>query len=88
MKKLNSKLDGPLTVIFSITLMVMFLDSCITNKKITYLQEVSDSNYSTIDTSDHLYRVQPSDNLYIRVITPDPKWASRGGGRRTDRPVG
>jgi polysaccharide export outer membrane protein len=54
------------------------LHSCVTNRKTTYLQSDGINTISTPPTGmteSTSYRIQPSDNLYIRVITPDPKWA-------------
>lgn len=58
--------------------------SCITNKKLTYLQYAeipSDSVIalrpdSTMAVQPEDYKVQPFDNLFIRVVTPDPQWSS------------
>jgi len=53
-----------------------FLNGCVTAKKITYLQEYKDSEYSDEYTPPEAYRIQPDDNLYIRVSTPDPTLSS------------
>lgn len=61
---------------------VLILNSCVTRKKMTYLQysEVYDNtvassveNGTFVTPSD--YKIMPYDNLYIRVITPDPQWS-------------
>lgn len=66
------------TIILLATLCTYTLSSCVTNRKTTYLQgsttEMNEA-VSDVPTTVAEYRVQPSDNLFIRVITPDPKWA-------------
>ncbi|MBE0675155.1 MAG: polysaccharide biosynthesis/export family protein [Bacteroidales bacterium] len=62
---------------------LLLMNSCITRKKLTYLQYSGRSTESEVPTGDlrsyvtpATYRVIPYDNLYIRVITPDPEWSS------------
>jgi polysaccharide export outer membrane protein len=53
------------------------LSSCVTQKKTTYLQLMeppTDSIYRSV--TPETYRVQVNDNLYIRVVTPDPRLSS------------
>ena len=57
--------------------------SCVSYKKMTYLQALDKVNNSIIPASAGItpitpaeYKVMPYDNLYIRVITPDPQWSS------------
>jgi len=59
----------------------ILLVSCVTNRKTTYLQPGRESKGAALTSepdsvAPRSYRVQVSDNLYIRVITPDPKWAA------------
>jgi polysaccharide biosynthesis/export protein len=67
MLKHNLKLLG---IILFISL---FVTSCITNKKLTYLQQEG----TPVDTIKSItpadYKIQPFDNLFIRVVTPDPQ---------------
>ncbi|MBN1185882.1 MAG: polysaccharide biosynthesis/export family protein [Bacteroidales bacterium] len=49
------------------------LNSCVTSSKITYLQEYSTSEYPTESVTPENYRLQPNDNIFIRVTTPDPE---------------
>lgn len=64
-----------LTVIFS-------LSSCVSRKKLTYLQysdrsvkhEIPEGQQTSV--TPEVYKVMPYDNLYIRVITPDPQWSA------------
>ncbi len=52
------------------------MNSCVTNKKTTYLQEYSDSPYSGEYYPPDDYLIQPNDNLYVRVSTLDPRFSS------------
>lgn len=61
----------------------MAFSSCVSSKKLTYLQFSTTSKYTNIDQSDQArsvevsaYKIMPNDNLYIRVITPDPQWSA------------
>lgn len=63
-----------------IFLIVLMGTSCITNKKITYLQRAEypgDTIYNdtTLVVQPTAYKIQPFDNLFIRVVTPDPQWS-------------
>jgi polysaccharide export outer membrane protein len=63
--------------------------SCVTADRVTYLQEYegySDSIRTDVPVPD-FYRVRVNDNLYVRVVTPDARYAmmfnavpSQGGG--------
>lgn len=79
-------------------LVVLILSgSCVSRKKMTYLQYagVNDENVlpgtgSRVSVTPADYRIMPFDNLYIRVITPDPQWSelfnptpAAGGGSMT-----
>jgi polysaccharide export outer membrane protein len=55
----------------------------VSRKKLTYLQYSDKSAQSEMSSGDVMssvtpaaYKVMPYDNLYIRVITPDPQWSS------------
>jgi len=50
------------------------VSSCVTNKKLTYLQS-EEVREEFIAITPATYIIQPYDNLYIRVVTPDPKLA-------------
>ena len=54
--------------------MTVLISSCVTNKKLTYLQSEGPRE-EFIAITPATYIIQPYDNLYIRVITPDPKLA-------------
>lgn len=56
-----------------LTILSTLLSSCVTNKKTTYLQEYDDSQYSEMYDAPVDYLIQPNDNLFIRVTTPDPR---------------
>ena len=73
--------------IFLIGLASLFLVSCIPQKKILYMQvkSMSDTLSSFKNQRKINYRVQPGDNLYIRVVSMDEKTNlflnSMGGGQ-------
>ena len=56
--------------------LIMILSSCLTNKKLTYLQSSEDSSaLSGVTVTPSAYRIMPHDILFIRVVTPDPQWS-------------
>jgi polysaccharide export outer membrane protein len=60
--------------ILVILLIVAIFTSCVTNKDLTYLQYEGDRPPDTVaSVTPASYKVQPSDNLFIRVVTPDPR---------------
>jgi polysaccharide export outer membrane protein len=69
--------------IFMISLsVILILSSCVTQKKLTYLQYSGMPDNSGMPVRDLRISVTPSaykimsyDNLFIRVITPDPQWS-------------
>ena len=60
--------------ISSIVAFLFLLSSCVTNKKLTYLQSEG-AREEFIAITPATYIIQPYDNLFIRVVTPDPKWS-------------
>lgn len=63
-------------------LVIMILSSCVSRKKLTYLQySDKSSGYemaagdTKISVTPAAYKVMAYDNLYIRVLTPDPQWS-------------
>lgn len=56
-------------------LVLASLSSCVTNKKLEYLQYHGTRNDSLISVTPSDYTILPYDNLFIRVITPDPKFS-------------
>ncbi len=75
------------------TIISLLMSSCVTNKKITYLQELDESMYTGEYTPPESYSIKPNDNLYVRVSTLDPRFSSffnppsgggEGGGTRMD----
>jgi polysaccharide export outer membrane protein len=60
----------------AVTLLIGLISSCVTNKKTTYLQEYKKSEYSTEYQPPEEYRIQVNDNLFVRVVTPDPRWSA------------
>lgn len=70
-----------LTLVFFATILVM--NSCVTRKELTYLrysdrsaENVFSGTDSRTSVASSTYKIMPYDNLYIRVITPDPQWSS------------
>ncbi len=71
------------TLVFTTISIYMILSSCVSNKKLAYLQYSVKSDEYDLVASDMVksvtpsaYKVMPYDNLYIRVITPDPQWSA------------
>lgn len=56
-------------------LLIFLISSCVTRRKTTYLQHSEESIYPLQNVTPLEYKVQPNDNLYIKVITPDPTWS-------------
>ena len=61
---------------------ILVVSSCVTKKKLTYLQySGKDSRYDLSADDPRLaftpasYKIMPYDNLFIRVMTPDPQWS-------------
>jgi polysaccharide export outer membrane protein len=59
------------------------LNSCVSRKRLTYLQYTDNSVENASPSYDirtsvtpAAYKIMPFDNLFIRVITPDPQWSS------------
>lgn len=71
-------------IIFIISLsIVLILSSCVTRKKLTYLQYSNIPDSKNLPVRDLRVSVTPSDYklmsydiLFIRVITPDPQWSA------------
>ena len=62
-----------LTIVF-ILLIITILTSCVTNRDLTYLQYQGDPPQDTVaSVTPATYKVQPNDNLFIMVVTPDPR---------------
>lgn len=69
-------------ILKNLILLIFLMSSCVTHKKLTYLQYANKSDNSIIPITDSRititpseYKVMPFDNLYIRIITPDPQWS-------------
>src|SRR5665647_2240819 len=58
-----------------LVLLTAGLVSCVTNKKLTYLQYSGTPPDTIAAVTPSNYKVLPYDNLFIRVVTPDPKWS-------------
>jgi polysaccharide export outer membrane protein len=55
-----------------IPVVIFTLSSCVSNEQVTYLQEHELSSYSDEYFPPETYIIQPNDNLYVRIATPDP----------------
>lgn len=70
------------SIVLMSVLILLILSSCVSKKKLTYLQYSNRSSEylgnSDIKTSvsPSAYKIMPFDNLYIRIITPDPQWSA------------
>lgn len=68
--------------IFILLLMILIAGSCVSRRKLTYLQFSDKSARSGMtdesgpSVTPAAYKVMPNDYLFIRVITPDPQWSS------------
>jgi polysaccharide biosynthesis/export protein len=57
--------------------MALTLTSCVTNKKLTYLQySHGQENRMVKPDNPAEYTILPYDNLFIKVVTPDPQWSA------------
>ncbi len=67
------------TIILSSLSIILILSSCLTNKKLTYLQHIDFIDEPVfrpeITVTPSTYRIMPYDILFIRVVTPDPQWS-------------
>jgi polysaccharide biosynthesis/export protein len=71
------------TITLILLSIILIFSSCVSKKKLTYLQYSNKSNDYEISSGDFktsvtptAYKIMPYDNLYIRVVTPDPQWAA------------
>jgi polysaccharide export outer membrane protein len=53
---------------------ILVSTSCVTHRKLTYLEDKSKRDIF-LSVPPETYKIQPYDNLFIRVVTPDPKWS-------------
>ena len=57
-----------------IVILVLFsFTSCVTNRKLTYLQYKGVRHDIIMVVTPPAYKIMPYDNLFIRVMTPDPR---------------
>ena len=69
------KSQSGIFLIIGLTLLLFLLEGCVTNKKTTYLQEYEISMYESDSIFDETYRLQYADNIFIKVITPEARYA-------------
>ncbi len=58
--------------LFALVLLIV-LGSCVTNQEATYLQIYEESEYTGEYVPPSDYLIQPNDNIYLQVSTPDPR---------------
>jgi polysaccharide biosynthesis/export protein len=56
-------------------LLMVIMSSCLTNRKLTYLQQTDEIPAGEITVTSSSYRIMPNDILFIRLVTPDPQWS-------------
>jgi len=63
-------------------LIILLSGGCVSRKKLTYLQDARKPEAYDVymtelkpSVTPSIYKIMPYDNLYIRVITPDPQWS-------------
>jgi polysaccharide biosynthesis/export protein len=63
--------------------LILILSSCVSKKKLVYLQYSTKSVDYNISKGDFrtsvtpaAYKIMPFDNLFIRIVTPDPQWSA------------
>ena len=54
-------------------LIAVSLASCVTNEKLTYMQYETNNGKMPEQS---VYKLMPYDNIFIRVVTPDPQWSA------------
>ena len=76
-------MKNKLSILVISVIVLSVVGSCVTNRKIIYLQEKRIAADSIIKRSDTIvsvtpakYKVLPNDNIYVRVVTPDPQWSN------------
>jgi len=58
-----------------IFLLFTLFSSCVTNRKLTYIQYNGSKSPIIKPDNPAEYTIMPYDNLFIKVVTPDPKWS-------------
>ncbi|MFH0755869.1 MAG: polysaccharide biosynthesis/export family protein [Bacteroidota bacterium] len=64
-----------LRVLAILSLVIGMTTSCVTNRQVTYLQDLPESEIPTEFYTPEEYLIQQGDNLFIRVTTPDPRFS-------------
>jgi polysaccharide biosynthesis/export protein len=61
-----------------ISLVIMFLASCVPQKKIKYMQKLQEEDTTSVYLNKRTedYKIQPKDNLYIKIVGMDEKGAT------------
>jgi polysaccharide export outer membrane protein len=58
-----------------VAVFVLLTGGCVTTGKTAYLQEYKEKGYTPVGLDRGTYRIQPNDNLFLKVSTPDPRWS-------------
>lgn len=74
LNKMKQK-QTPLVLVITLAVTMIILNGCVVKEKTTYLQEYDVSKYQPDPNFDATYKLQPSDNIFIRVVTPDSRYA-------------
>lgn len=64
-----------LTFMSHLVVVLFLLNGCVTNKKTTYFQEYDISQYEADSSFNETYKLQVSDNIFVRVVTPDLRYS-------------
>ncbi len=66
------------SILFAIIIIGCLLGGCVTTNKTTYLQETEEylESVHPAPVAPEHYKVKVNDNIFIRVSTPDPRWAA------------
>jgi polysaccharide export outer membrane protein len=62
-------------LVIGLAFILFLLEGCVTNKKTAYLQEYDISQYESDSIFSETYKLQTSDNIFIKVITPESRYA-------------
>lgn len=63
-------------ILIAITI-ALFQSSCVSKKQLTYLRYTDKSSDDQgLSVTPASYKIMPYDNLFIRIVTPDPQWSA------------
>ncbi len=72
---MKKPLGFPLLLLVAVTIILSFSTSCVTQRQVKYLQKAQKTDTSSVyhNIRAYDYRIQPMDNLYIRIYSLDEK---------------